>query len=135
MNLLDADTIIKAGGYAAIFGILFAETGVLVGFFLPGDSLLFTAGFLASAGYLNIVILILVSFFAAVLGDTFGYGLGKKYGHKVFSHSGSVLLNPNNILKAEKFYAKHGGKTIIFARLVPLIRTLAPILAGVGKMK
>ena len=134
MNFLDTTTIIQAGGYAAIFAILFGETGVLIGFFLPGDSLLFTAGFLASSGHLNIIVLIIISFFAAVFGDTLGYALGKKYGHKIFKRQDSFFFHQDHITKAEKFYTKHGGKTIIFARFLPVIRTAAPIFAGVGKM-
>ncbi|MDE2312526.1 MAG: VTT domain-containing protein [Patescibacteria group bacterium] len=135
MNLFDATTIIRAGGYITIFAILFAETGILVGFFLPGDTLLFSAGFLASAGYLNLMALILVAFLAAVLGDSLGYGLGKKFGRKVFTRNRSVLLHPDNIRRAEKFYQQHDGKALIAARFVPLLRTIAPILAGVGSMR
>ncbi len=90
VNLLDPVSLISAGGYAAVFAVIFAETGLLVGFFLPGDTLLFAAGFLASAGYLNIAILIIVAFIAAALGDTFSYYLGRRYGHKVFKRQGSA---------------------------------------------
>lgn len=134
MNYLDPTILIKAGGYAAIFGILFAESGILIGFFLPGDSLLFTAGFLAFAGYLNLGVLILISFFAAVLGDTAGYALGKKYGHKIFKRQDSLFFHRDHITRAEKFYETHGGKTIVLARFLPILRTAAPIFAGIGKM-
>ncbi len=134
MNLFDPTIIIKAGGYVAIFAILFAESGILIGFLLPGDSLLFTAGFLAFAGYLNLTVLIIVSFIGAVLGDTLGYVLGKKYGHKIFKRQDSFFFHQDHIIKAEKFYKRHGGKTIIFARFLPVIRTAAPIFAGVGNM-
>lgn len=133
MNIFDASSIIKTGGYTALFAILFSETGILIGFFLPGDSLLFTAGYLASAGYLNITTVIIVSFIAAVLGDALGYSLGRKYGYKVFNSR--FRFFPKEIVpKAQVFYKKHGGKTIIFARFMPVIRTIAPILAGVGNM-
>ena len=135
MNLFDATTIIRVGGYTTIFAILFAETGILVGFFLPGDTLLFTSGFLASTGYLNLAVLISVAFAAAVLGDSLGYGLGKKYGPRVFTRSRSVLLHPENIRRAEKFYQRHGGKTLVAARFMPLLSTVAPILAGVGSIR
>src|SRR5438105_2396443 len=104
MNLFDTATIIKAGGYAAIFAILFAETGLIIAFFLPGDTLLFTAGFLASTGYINIAVLIVVAFIAATLGDSFGYYLGKKYGHKIFKRQDSWFFHQDNIVKAEKLY-------------------------------
>lgn len=134
MSIFTPLSIIQTGGYALIFGIVFAETGFLLGFLLPGDSLLFTAGFLASVGYLNIFWLILTCFAASVLGDNFSYALGKKYGHKVFKKQDSIFLHPDHIGKAEKFYKNHGGKTIIFARFLPFVRTAAPLLAGVGKM-
>lgn len=130
----DLIELIKAVGYLGLFGIVFAETGLLVGFFLPGDSLLFTAGILAAQGYLDISLLLIVLTGAAIIGDSTGYAIGKKFGPKIFAKENSVLFNKKHLLKAEKFFEKHGPKTIIIARFVPIIRTFVPTLAGVGKM-
>lgn len=121
-------------GYAGVFAIIFAESGLLIGFFLPGDSLLFTAGFLASQGIFNIILLAALSFMAAVTGDSVGYWFGHRLGRKIFQREDSILFHRHNLLRAEKFYQKHGGKTIILARFMPVVRTFAPILAGVGAM-
>ncbi len=133
--MFDIVSIIKAAGYFGMFGILFAESGLFFGFFLPGDSLLFTAGFLASQGYLNIIILILFSFAGAVLGDSFGYYFGRRVGPAIFTRQDSLLLDREHINRAQRFYEKYGAKTIILARFVPVVRTFAPILAGVGSMR
>ncbi len=129
------ENIILTGGYLGLFGIVFAESGLLFGFFFPGDSLLITAGLLASRGYFDIKILILVSILGAILGDTVGYWFGKKTGPKIFKREDSLLFHKKNIVKANDFYKKHGGKTIIIARFLPFIRTFAPIVAGVGEME
>lgn len=134
MDVLISKDFITSGGYLLIFAMVFAETGLLMGVFLPGDTLLFTSGLLASVGYLNIAILIFVCFLGTVLGDNVGYALGKRYGHKVFKKKDSLLFDVNHIDRAEKFYKAHGGKTVIFGRFIPFVRTAAPILAGVGKM-
>ncbi len=118
-----------------IFSIVFAESGLLIGVFLPGDSLLFTAGFLASTGVFNIFFLVVFCFIAAVLGDNVGYAFGKYYGPKIFKKEDSFWFHKRNVERAEKFYEKYGGKTIILARFVPIVRTFAPIVAGVGKME
>jgi len=131
----DLVSLIKTAGYLGVFTIVFLESGLLIGFFFPGDSLLFTAGFLASQGYLDIGILILGSFFFAVLGDTIGYLIGSKLGPKVFTKDNSFIFNKKHLDTAQKFYDKHGGKTIILARFVPVIRAFAPVVAGVGKME
>ncbi|MFH1565870.1 MAG: VTT domain-containing protein [bacterium] len=131
MNLKE---ILPAIGYLGIFLIVFAESGLLIGFFLPGDSLLFTAGFLASQGIFDIKILALICFIGAVLGDSVGYEFGKKVGRKLFRRPDNFLFKKENLEKAEKFYEKHGKKTIIFARFIPIIRTFAPIIAGIGDM-
>lgn len=131
-NLVD---FIKAAGYFGIFAIVFAESGVLLGFFLPGDSLLFTAGFLASQGYLEIALLIVLAFLGAVLGDQVGYQIGRRFGPKIFIRKNSKVFNPEHLARAQKFYEKHGGQAIILARFLPVVRTLAPILAGVGEMR
>lgn len=127
--------LIKAVGYIGLFIIVFAESGLLVGFFLPGDSLLFTAGFLASQGYLNLFGLIVLMAVAAITGDSVGYYFGLKVGPKIFKKEDSLLFHKNNLLKAKRFYDEHGSKTIILARFLPFVRTFAPILAGVGKME
>lgn len=133
--MFDLFFLIKTVGYLGIFGIIFAESGLLIGFFLPGDSLLFTAGFLASQGYLNIWILAFLTFIAAILGDNFGYGIGRRFGPKVFKKKDSFLFNRDHLERAKIFYEKYGGKTILLARFLPVIRTFVPILAGVGNME
>jgi membrane-associated protein len=131
----DIIVFLKTVGYFGLFGIVFAESGLLVGFFLPGDSLLFTAGFLASQGYLQIHWVVLITLSAAVLGDNFGYAFGKRVGPKIFKKEDSILFHKDHLERARVFYEKHGGKTLILARFMPVIRTFAPILAGVGNMK
>ncbi|MDO8452232.1 MAG: VTT domain-containing protein [bacterium] len=122
-------------GYLIIFAIIFAESGLLFGFFFPGDSLLFTAGLFASQGGFNIYPLAAGCFIAAVAGDSVGYYTGHKFGKKLFRKEDSLLFHKDHLLKAEKFYEKHGGKTIILARFMPAVRTFAPIVAGIGSMK
>jgi membrane-associated protein len=121
-------------GYAALFGIVFAETGLLVGFFLPGDSLLFTVGVVAGAGQLNLVLVNVVLITAAILGDSTGYMLGRKTGPKIFSRPNSRLFKQEYVTRTHAFYEKYGGKTIILARFVPIVRTFSAFIAGVGKM-
>lgn len=133
--MFDLVSLIKTVGYLGLFGIIFAETGLFVGFFLPGDSLLFTAGFLASQGFLNFPFLMLVTFLGAVLGDSFGYAFGRKVGPAIFKKEDSLFFHKDHLERARIFYEKHGGKTIILARFMPFVRTFAPILAGVGKMR
>ena len=115
--------------------IIFAESGLLIGFFLPGDSLLFTAGFLASQGFANIWVLVAGCFAAAVLGDNFGYAFGRRVGPAIFRRERSLLFNPRNLERARRFYELYGGSAIVLARFLPAIRTFAPILAGVGVMR
>lgn len=126
--------LIIASGYIGITLVIFAESGLLIGIFFPGDSVLFTAGFLASQGIFNVTYLVLLCFIAAVVGDSVGYTFGRRVGKKFFTKPQSLVFNPENINKAQSFYAQHGGVTIILARFLPGIRTLAPILAGVGEM-
>lgn len=133
--MFDLIAFIKIAGCLGVGGLIFAETGLLVGFFLPGDSLLFTAGLLASQGYLNIFLLVTVTFFAAVIGDSVGYMIGKKTGPKIFTKKDSFWFNPEQVTYAHAFFKKHGGKTIILARFLPVIRTIVPVIAGVGKME
>lgn len=126
--------LIIASGYLGLFVVIFAESGLLIGFFFPGDSLLFTAGFLSSVGIFDLPLLVFILFIAAVLGDNVGYAFGKKVGPKIFKREDSLLFHKDHIEKARIFYEKHGVKTIILARFMPIVRTFAPILAGVGKM-
>ncbi|OHB23073.1 MAG: hypothetical protein A3J67_02145 [Parcubacteria group bacterium RIFCSPHIGHO2_02_FULL_48_10b] len=132
--MFDIIELVKAAGYFGVFAVIFAESGLLFGFFLPGDSLLFTAGFLASQGYLNIFILVPLLFFAAIAGDNLGYVIGKKIGPHVFSREESFFFHKKNIEIARAFFEKHGVKSIILARFLPVVRAIIPILAGVGKM-
>lgn len=132
--MFDITHIVQTAGYLGIFAIIFAESGLFFGLFLPGDSLLFTAGILASQGHLSITIVIVLCFLGAVLGDSFGYFFGKKVGPRIFTKEDSWIFNKKHILHAEKFYREHGSKTIIFARFIPIVRTFAPIVAGIGSM-
>ncbi len=132
--MFDLIPLIKAAGYFGLFGIVFAETGLLFGFIFPGDSLLFTAGILASQGFLHITPLIIVLFFGVLLGDNTGYFLGKKLGPKIFKKEESFFFRKSHLEKSQKFFATHGPKTLILARFVPIVRTFAPTLAGVGRM-
>ncbi|MBI2632887.1 MAG: VTT domain-containing protein [Parcubacteria group bacterium] len=131
---VDLITLIITIGYIGLFGIIFAESGLFVGFFLPGDSLLFTAGFLASQKILDISVLIPLTFIAAVIGDSFGYTFGRRVGYKLFRKEDSIFFHKDHLERARIFYEKYGGKTIIVARFIPVVRTFAPILAGIGKM-
>jgi membrane-associated protein len=134
-NFLDPVFIIKTLGIIGVFLIVFAESGLFFGFFLPGDSLLFTAGLLASQGYFSISLLIIGSVVCAILGDSVGYAFGKKVGPKIFTKDDSLFFHRDHIAKAQHFYEKHGKKTIILARFIPIVRTFAPIVAGVGNMR
>lgn len=132
------DTLLAFMGnyvYLGLFMIIFAETGLAVGFFLPGDSLLVVAGLFAAAGKLNLWLMLVLLFIAAVTGDAVGYYSGKKVGHAIFNKPKSRFFNPKHLKKAHEFYEKHGGKTIIIARFVPIVRTFAPIVAGAADMR
>jgi membrane-associated protein len=133
--LLNPILIIKALGIIGVIAIVFAETGLFFGFFFPGDSLLFTAGIFASQGFLDIRILLFGCIIAAILGDTVGYWTGKKYGRKLFDKEDSLFFKKKYLYDAETFYEKHGKTTIIIARFVPIVRTFAPIVAGIGNMR
>jgi membrane-associated protein len=121
-------------GYAMLFGIVFAETGLLMGFFLPGDSLLFTVGVVAGAGELNIVLINILLMAAAIIGDGVGYYIGLRTGPAIFNRPDSRFFKQEYLQRTHEFYEKYGGKTIIYARFVPIVRTFAPFVAGVGKM-
>lgn len=134
MHYLDPIFIIQTVGLIGIFAIVFAESGLFFGFFFPGDSLLFTAGLFAHAGYFNLEVLIIGCIVAAILGDSVGYLTGSRMGPKIFNKENSFFFKKKYLLDAQAFYIKHGKKTIILARFVPFVRTFAPIIAGVGKM-
>jgi membrane-associated protein len=121
-------------GYALLAGIVFAETGLLVGLFLPGDSLLFTVGVVAGAGQLNIVEICALLTCASILGDQSGYFLGYRTGPRIFSRPDSLVFKQEYVTRTQAFFARHGGKTLIYAKFVPIIRTFAPFMAGVGRM-
>jgi membrane-associated protein len=121
-------------GYAVLFGVVFAETGALVGFFLPGDSLLFTVGVVCGAGQLNIELVIVLLICAAMLGDTAGYMLGRGSGPHIFNRPDSRIFRREYLLRTHEFYEKHGGRTMVYAHFIPIIRTFAAFVAGVGRM-
>jgi membrane-associated protein len=129
------DDLVRWGGYVILTAIVFTETGLLIGFFLPGDSLLITAGLVAATGALNIWLLNLLLCVAAVAGDSVGYAIGKRLGPALFTKEKSLLFNPKHIERTRRFYERHGAKTIVIARFVPIVRTFAPVVAGVGGME
>jgi len=133
-QLYDVEGIIRWGGLLMLVAIVFAETGLLVGFFLPGDSLLVTAGVFAAAGHLDIRALLISCTLAAIVGDQVGYWIGYRTGPRLFRREDSLLFKRAHLLRAKRFYERHGGKTIILARFMPIIRTFAPVVAGVGEM-
>jgi len=140
-ELLKPEVLVPLVGLFGIVAIIFAETGLLVGFFLPGDSLLVTAGIFCTPhnpigkAVLNAPLLIALAIIAAIVGDTVGYWIGKKAGRKIFSREDSFLFHRKHLLASQKFYEKHGGKTIVMARFMPIVRTFAPVVAGVGNME
>jgi membrane-associated protein len=134
-RLRDVRGIIAWGGYVGLTAIIFAETGLLVGFFLPGDSLLVTAGLLAATtGVFNIWLLGLLLTVASILGNTAGYAIGRATGPRLFSRENSLLFNKKHLYRAHEFYERHGGKTVIIARFMPIVRTFVPVVAGMGQM-
>lgn len=134
LQFLDPLFLINTLGTFGVIAIVFAESGLFFGFFFPGDSLLFTAGLLASQGLLNIYYLLPGVFLAAVLGDNVGYAFGRKVGPKIFTREDSIFFHRKHIETARRFYDKYGNKTIVLARFIPIVRTFAPIVAGVGNM-
>lgn len=135
LDLLNPEKLIATFGTIGLFAVIFAESGLLVGFFLPGDSLLFTAGLLASQGRLNFAVVLVGCFLAAVAGDQVGYAFGNKVGPALFRRPESRLFKHENVEKAQAYFDRYGSKTILLARFVPVVRTFAPIVAGVGEMR
>jgi membrane-associated protein len=131
----DPATLIAWAGYVGLTAIVFTETGLLFGFFLPGDSLLVTAGLFAAQGKLDVYQLGALLTVAAILGDSVGYAIGKATGPRIFNRPDSLFFNRKHLVRAAEFYEKHGGKTIIIARFMPIVRTFAPVVAGVGRME
>jgi membrane-associated protein len=136
-QLVNPESIIHYGGIYLLLFVVFAETGLFVGFFLPGDSLLFTAGLLCSTGFLKIhpVILVIAIISAAVAGNLVGYGFGKKVGPFLFKRKSGFFFRQEHLVTANEFYKKHGKKTIILSRFLPIVRTFAPIVAGIVKLE
>lgn len=142
LHLFDAPALMEVLGrpemtlaaFLALNIIIFVETGLLVGFFLPGDSLLVTAGIVAQGAGWNVPVLIATLCAAAIIGDSVGYAIGYRSGPKIFQRDETLLFKKSHLAAAQTFYEKHGGKTIVLARFMPLIRTFAPVVAGVGRM-
>ncbi len=131
---MDVTSLIQSGGLLVIALIIFAESGMMVGFFLPGDTLLLSAGVLAASGQFPIELAVVVIAFAAVLGDNTGYTIGKAMGRRLFRKKDGIIFRQEYVQRAEKFYEKHGAKTLLIAHYVPIVRSFAPLVAGVGKM-
>lgn len=134
-NFLNPHDLISTFGTIGLIAVIFAESGLLIGFFLPGDSLLFTAGLLASQGKLNLGVIILGCCLAAVIGDQVGYQFGKRVGPTLFRRPDSRLFKQEYVEKAQDYFDTYGTRTIVLARFVPIVRTFAPIVAGIGEMK
>ena len=127
--------LVQQVSYVGLFLMVFAESGLFFGFFLPGDSLLFTTGFLAAQGLLNIWVLVPLLTAGAILGDSAGYWTGNRLGSWLLKRKESWFFQKKHLIQAQEFYAKHGGKTLILARFIPAVRTFAPIVAGMAKME
>jgi membrane-associated protein len=133
-RLYHFDDLIRWGGHAVLIAIVFSETGLMAGFFLPGDSLLVTAGLFAATGEMSLYRLLIELCLAAILGDSVSYYAGKKMGPALFNKEDSFFFHKKHLLRAQMFYEKYGSKTIVLARFIPIIRTFAPVVAGVGTM-
>lgn len=136
-QLTDVPNLVQTGGYVGLTAIIFAETGLLLGFFLPGDSLLVTAGLLAARPQFNLNVFLLGVLLtgAAILGNSLGYVIGRTTGRRLFKKEDSLLFKKKHLFRAEAFYQKHGGKTLVIARFMPIVRTFVPVVAGMAKMK
>ena len=133
-RIYDVESLVRVGGLIGLTGIVFCETGLLIGFFLPGDSLLVTAGLFAARGDLHVGSLLISLSLAAIVGDSLGYNIGARTGPKLFNRPDSWLFNRKHLLATKEFYERHGPFTIVIARFVPIVRTFAPVVAGVGAM-
>ena len=134
-RVYDVEALVRIGGLTALVAIVFVETGLFVGFFLPGDSLLVTAGLFAASGHLDLWSLFLFVSLAAVVGDTVGYTIGASTGPKIFTRENSLFFHKKHLATTKEFYDRYGGSTIIIARFMPIVRTFAPVVAGVGRME
>jgi membrane-associated protein len=134
-RIYDVESLVRTGGLLVLMIIVFAETGLFFGFFLPGDSLLVTAGIFAARGDLDLITLNTSLSLAAIVGDTLGYGIGARTGPKIFTREDSLFFNRKHLISAQEFYDRHGAFTIVVARFMPIIRTFAPVVAGVGAMR
>ena len=137
LSLLNVESMLTNGGILLLAAIVFAESGLLIGFFLPGDSLLFIAGFLASSAggsKLSLPLVLVAAATMAIAGDQVGYLIGKKAGPAIFNRPKSRLFDPAHVVKAQGFFDRYGARTIVIARFVPIVRTFAPVVAGVGNM-
>jgi membrane-associated protein len=132
--MFNINHIIETGGLLLVAAIIFGESGMFIGFFFPGDTLLIGAGVLAATGKVNLVALIIVSAIAAILGDNVGYHIGKRYGRRLFRKPDGIIFRQDHVKKAELFYDRYGSKTMLFAHFIPVVRTFAPAVAGVSKM-
>lgn len=133
--MFNISNLISQYGYIIIFIFIFIETALLVGFFLPGDTLLLFAGYYVATGRLNMILVIITAIFAAVIGDTIAYEIGKKGGRRLFQKKDSLFFSSNHLERAEKFFHKHGPVTVLVARPIAFLRTFAPVVAGIGHMK
>jgi membrane-associated protein len=134
-RIYDVETLVRVGGLTIIIAIVFVETGLLVGFFLPGDSLLVTAGLFAATGHLDLWSIFVFVSLAAIVGDALGYYIGASTGPRIFTREDSLLFNRKHLMNAKEFYDRYGGITIVLARFLPFLRTFAPVVAGVGQMQ
>jgi membrane-associated protein len=134
-KIYDVESLVRIGGIVGLSAIVFVETGLLIGFFLPGDSLLVTAGLFAARGDIAVLPLIAALSVAAVLGDTVGYNIGRRSGPRLFNRADSLFFNKKHLITTKEFYDRHGPFTIVIARFVPIIRTFAPVVAGIGAME
>lgn len=134
-RIYDVESLVRVGGIIGLSLIVFTETGLLIGFFLPGDSLLVTAGLFAARGDLHLATLLIAVSIAAIVGDTVGYNIGARAGPKLFNRQNSLLFNRKHLITTKEFYERHGPFTIVIARFVPILRTFAPVVAGIGTME
>ena len=134
-RLRDLPELVRWAGLIGLTTIVFSETGLLVGVFLPGDSLLVTAGLLSARGYLNVYTLVPALMAAAICGNSLGYFIGRTSGPRIFNRENSLFFNKKHAIRAHEFYARHGRKTIVLAQFMPVIRTFSPVIAGVGGME